>query len=479
MQPSTNTLNTTPLVVDLDGTLIFSDILIESFLVLFKQNPLYLFLVPFWLYRFGKAGMKREIAKRADIDVTNLPYNHELINYLTDEKSKGRTLALATASDTKYAQAIADYLGLFDTVFSSNRDTNLSGHNKQKALSNAYGSRNYVYAGNEPIDFNVWKDASAAIVIGHSAFMHAVQQQCPIEKHIPNKTGTLKIWFKALRIHQWVKNILIFIPFLTAHQQLSFEPITACLLAFLAFSLCASSVYLLNDLLDLAEDRKHVTKCNRPFAAGSLSLLKGIFAVPSLLILAGYICLFLPVNFTVVLVCYYIMTVAYSFYLKRIVLIDVIVLSNLYTIRIVAGAMALSVALSFWLLTFSVFVFLSLAIMKRYTELLLIKSTEGTQALGRGYQVEDIELLSSLGGSSGYVSVLVLALYINSDDVKQLYAQPEIMWPICIIMLYWMSRVWVLTHRGQMRDDPIIFALKDKTSIVCGIIIGLFIFLAA
>jgi len=479
MQPDTNTSNTTPLVVDLDGTLISSDILIESFLALLKKNPLYLFLVLVWLYRSGKAGMKRQIANRTDIDVANLPYNHELINYLTSEKTKGRTLALATASDAKYAQAIADYLGIFDRVFSSDSDINLSGHNKQKALSEAYGSRNYVYAGNEPVDFNVWQDASAAIVIGHTAFMHTVQQQCPIEKHIPNKTETFKTWIKALRVHQWVKNTLIFIPFLTAHQQLSIETISACLLAFIAFSLCASSVYLLNDLLDLAEDRQHVTKCNRPFAAGSLSLLKGIFAVPTLLIIAGCICLFLPVNFAIVLACYYIITVAYSFYLKRVVLIDVIVLSNLYTVRIVAGAMALSIALSFWLLTFSVFIFLSLAIMKRYTELLLIKSTAGTQALGRGYQVEDIELLSSLGGSSGYVSVLVLALYINSDDVKQLYVHPEIMWPICIVMLYWVSRVWVLTHRGKMREDPIIFALKDKASIVCGIIIGLFILLAA
>jgi len=249
-------------------------------------------------------------------------------------------------------------------------------------------------------------------------------------------------------------------------------------MAFFAFSLCASSVYFLNELLDLNDDRRHATKRNRPFAAGTLPLTVGLIGTPILLAMAAAICWFLPWEFTLVLGIYYFMTVAYSFKLKRVVMVDVITLAALYTIRIVAGAAALAVSLSFWLLSFSVFVFLSLAIIKRYTELMKLREKSVKKILGRGYQVEDLELLSSLGGSSGYLSVLVLALYINSTDIKGLYAHPQIMWPACLVMLYWISRVWILAHRGNMDDDPIVFALKDRISLVCGGLIGLFMMLA-
>src|SRR5690606_10047890 len=314
--------------------------------------------------------------------------------------------------------------------------------------------------------------------VGSKGLAQRASRHCSIEHHIqPAKPG-LKVILKALRVHQWVKNALILVPLLTSHIIMEPGPLLLGILAFFAFSFCASSVYFLNDLLDLNDDRRHATKRNRPFAAGTLSLMAGIIGTPLLLLLSITICWFLPWEFALVLGIYYLLTVAYSFSLKRIVMVDVITLAALYTVRIVAGAAAVSVTLSFWLLSFSVFVFLSLAIVKRYTELMKLKEKSARKALGRGYQVEDLELLSSLGGASGYLSVLVLALYINSPEVKGLYHEPQLMWPACLVLLYWVSRIWIIAHRGNMDDDPIVFALKDKISVVCGRLIGLFMMLA-
>lgn len=466
-----------PLVVDLDGTLIRSDLLIESFLLLIKQNPFNLFFVLLWLLK-GKATLKAEIARRVDIPVELLPFNQELIAYLRAEKTKGRQLILATASHQRYAHSVAQHLGIFDDVLASDESRNLSGSAKRAALTERYGEKQYVYAGNAAVDLNVWHHCSAAIVVASAALAKKAGNHCPVELHLPVPKPTLKVILKALRVHQWVKNALIFVPLLTSHMLTEPRGLLLGILAFFAFSFCASSVYFLNDLLDLNDDRRHATKRNRPFAAGTLSLLTGIIGTPVLLVLSAIICWFLPLEFVAVLGLYYIMTVAYSFSLKRIVMVDVITLAALYTIRIIAGAVAVSVTLSFWLLSFSVFVFLSLAIVKRYTELMRLKEKSARKILGRGYQVEDLELLSSLGGSAGYISVLVLALYINSPEVKALYSHPQLMWPACMIMLYWVSRIWIIAHRGGMDDDPIVFALKDKISVVCGGLIGLFMMLA-
>ena len=468
---------TQPLVVDLDGTLIKTDLLLESFMILIKQNPLNLLLVVCWLLQ-GKAKLKAEIAKRADIPVELLPYSQDLISYLEQQKQQGRPLYLATASNQRYAAAVARYLGLFDAVFSSDDQINLSGAKKSALLTQHFGEKHYVYAGNAAVDLKVWQYCSAAVVVGNNHLANKAQSLCTIEKQFDAPKPSLKVFVKALRIHQWVKNGLIFIPLLTSHGIQNPALLLSCLLAFIAFSLCASSVYFLNDLLDLNDDRCHPTKKERPFAAGALSLLVGIVGTPILLSLAAIVCLFLPLGFILVLSTYYILTIAYSFNLKRLVMVDVVTLSSLYTIRILAGAAAIGVTISFWLLSFSVFVFLSLAIVKRYTELMKLRGKSAKKTLGRGYQVEDVDLLSSLGGASGYISVLVLALYINSPDIKSLYSQPVLMWPVCLVMLYWISRVWIIAHRGNMDDDPIVFALKDKASLVCGVIIGIFMLLA-
>lgn len=456
------------LCVDLDGTLIHSDLLLESFLLLIKDNPLYLLLVPFWLLG-GKAKLKREIASRVKLDGAALPYTKPLVAWLQGQKAAGRQLWLCTASDESLAHAVADHLGFFDGVLASNGQTNLSGKNKAAALVAKFGEKGFDYCGNEKVDLRVWPHARGAIVVNANESLAAeAARVTQVLGQYPFKPAGLKVVLKALRVHQWAKNALIFVPVAAAHQLGDVTVLGQALMAFVAFSLCASSVYLLNDMLDLAADRQHHSKCHRPFAAGTLSLLFGLLAAPLLLVAAVLISLCLPAKFLLVLTAYYVVTLAYSFSLKRMVMIDVLTLAGLYTVRIVAGAAATAIPLSFWLLMFAIFIFLSLAIVKRYAELHQMKVQGKLKAQGRGYQVEDLSLLQSLGGASGYLSILVLALYLNTPDIARMYSQPKLVWLLVPIMLYWISRIWMQTHRGNMHDDPLVYALKDRVSLITG-----------
>lgn len=456
------------LCVDLDGTLIHSDLLLESFLLLIKDNPLYLLLVPFWLLG-GKAKLKREIASRVKLDGAALPYTKPLVAWLQGQKAAGRQLWLCTASDESLAHAVADHLGFFDGVLASNGQTNLSGKNKAAALVAKFGEKGFDYCGNEKVDLRVWPHARGAIVVNANESLAAeAARVTQVLGQYPFKPAGLKVVLKALRVHQWAKNALIFVPVAAAHQLGDVTVLGQALMAFVAFSLCASSVYLLNDMLDLAADRQHHSKCHRPFAAGTLSLLFGLLAAPLLLVAAVLISLCLPAKFLLVLTAYYVVTLAYSFSLKRMVMIDVLTLAGLYTVRIVAGAAATAIPLSFWLLMFAIFIFLSLAIVKRYAELHQMKVQGKLKAQGRGYQVEDLSLLQSLGGASGYLSILVLALYLNTPDIARMYSQPKLVWLLVPIMLYWVSRIWMQTHRGNMHDDPLVYALKDRVSLITG-----------
>lgn len=467
-----------PLCVDLDGTLIHSDLLLESFLLLIKRNPLYLLLVPFWLMQ-GKAGLKRQIASRVQLDGSALPYTKPLLDWLRGQKEQGRAVWLCTASDSRLAQAVADHVGFFDGVMASDGQLNLSGANKAAELVKRFGDKGFDYCGNEKVDLAVWRHARAAIVVNAGAsLVAAAGEVTKVEHAIAPMPGGLKVVLKALRVHQWAKNALIFVPVAAAHQLGVSQALINSLVAFIAFSLCASSVYLLNDMLDLAADRQHHSKCKRPFAAGQLSLLFGLMAAPTLLLVAiGLACL-LPIKFMLVLAAYYVATLAYSFGLKQLVMIDVLALAGLYTVRIVAGAAATGIALSFWLLMFAIFIFLSLAIVKRYAELYVMRQQGKLKAKGRGYQVDDLALLQSLGGASGYLSILVLALYVNSPDISVLYKHPKMAWALVPIMLYWISRIWMQTHRGQMHDDPLVFALKDKVSLLTGLAAAIVLWLA-
>jgi 4-hydroxybenzoate polyprenyltransferase len=289
-------------------------------------------------------------------------------------------------------------------------------------------------------------------------------------EHIVTKSLLGKAYLRALRPHQWLKNALVFLPMLAAHQFTN-EKFGQSFLAFIAFSLVASSVYLLNDLVDLSADRRHPRKRNRPFASGAVPIAHGTWLVPLVLLSGLAVALPLGVTFVIVILSYYAATMAYSFYFKRHLIIDICVLAGLYTLRIVAGGVATSITLSVWLLAFSIFLFFAIAAVKRQAELVEgITSGEVTSA-GRGYRVDDLPLVANMAIASGYLSVLVLALYVNSPSVQKLYSQPYALWGICLVLLYWISRMIMVTHRGGMHDDPIVYALNDRISLLCLVLV--------
>jgi 4-hydroxybenzoate polyprenyltransferase/phosphoserine phosphatase len=467
-----------PLCVDLDGTLIRSDLLLESLVLLIKRNPLYLFLVPFWLLR-GKAVLKAEIASRVNLNAAALPYDQEFLKWLHSERAAGKSLWLCTASNQRLADSVAAHLGVFDGVLASDRNVNLAGSAKAAHLVERFGESGFDYCGNEHRDLLIWQRARAAVVVrGGAKLEREAARLCNVVQSFPSRSRPLKAMIRALRPHQWAKNVLIIVPLLAAHRTGDRDAIFAGLAAFVAFCLCASSVYLLNDLLDLEADRAHARKSRRPFAAGDLSLAAGLILAPCLLAAAVLIAAYLPEKFWLVLGTYYALTCAYSFKLKGMVLIDALALAGLYTLRIIAGAAAVAVPLSFWFLLFSVFLFLSLAFVKRFAELEALRRSQRLRAVGRGYHVEDLSLLQSLGTAAGYLSVLVLALYINSPEIQPLYSRPKVIWILCVLMLYWVSRVWMIAQRGKMHDDPVVFALKDRQSIGIAVIAAITVALA-
>ncbi|MDG4552195.1 MAG: UbiA family prenyltransferase [Candidatus Contendobacter sp.] len=457
--------NSIPLCVDLDGTLLNSDLLLEAAFAQFKQAPLSVRHWPRWLAQ-GKARLKAEIAARVEPDIATLPYNRELLAFLHEQKAAGRPLVLVTASHRKFADPIAAHLGLFGEVLATDGDHNLAGPRKAETLVERYGEGGFDYAGNAALDLAVWGHARRALVVNAKPQLaDQARAVCEVERVFAPDTASWRSWSRALRLHQWLKNVLIFVPLVAGHVWNQPDTLLLALLAFLSFGLCASSVYLLNDLLDLSADRRHPRKCRRPFAAGQLPIGQGTAAIPLLLIAAFG--LSLPINppwFSAVLATYYLFTLAYSLRLKRTLMLDVVVLAGLYTLRIIAGAAAANIEPSFWLLAFSMFLFLSLALVKRYAELWTLREQGDLNASGRGYHVDDLALLQNLGGAAGYLAVLVLALYINSETSRALYGQPMVIWLLCPVLLYWISRVWLITHRGEMHDDPIIFALTDTHS---------------
>ena len=475
--PASGVQLTTALCTDLDGTLLSTDILVEAALSLLRRNPLFIFLFPIWLLK-GKANLKHEIAKRADVDVSLLPYNHRVLELLTTNEPHIRVLC--TAADDVLAKRVALHLGVFDMVIASDGRCNLSGRSKAQALVERFGSRQFDYIGDGRADLHVWQHARRGWVVNAPASLaRDAAKVTEVVDHWPNQGAVSAAWMRALRLHQWLKNLLVFVPLFAAHKFLDPFASMNAILAFLAFGLCASSVYVVNDLLDLESDRRHPRKRNRPFAAGRIPLLHGMVATP--LIAAGSFLLafWVAPKFALVLGLYSITTLAYSLWLKRVEMLDVTVLAGLYTVRIIGGAIAVSVPLSFWLLAFSMFIFLSLALLKRYTELAMM-ATEGRheQASGRGYITADLPLLQSLGGASGYIAVLVLALYINSPDSIELYSRPQALWLLCPLLLYWVSRAWAVAHRRRMHDDPVIFAVTDRVSLAVILLCGLVVLLS-
>ncbi|WP_374355913.1 UbiA family prenyltransferase [Chitinimonas sp.] len=462
-----------PLIVDLDGSLIHADLLHESALRLVLERPLDALRMPVWLLR-GIASLKHEIASRVALDVSALPYNLPLLDWLRAQRAQGRFLILATASNLRYAQAVADHLGLFDEIWASDQRLNLKGPRKAERAIARFGERGYSYVGNDRADLPVWQTAAGAVPVNAGAsVMEQAAALAPIERSFAGKPPALPNLIKAMRLHQWLKNLLIVLPMFAAHSW-SAASVQAVLLAGLAFCALASAIYLLNDMLDLGDDRLHPRKRLRPLAAGQLGLPQA-GAAAFLLVLAAFgLASGLGPAFVQVLSAYLVLTLAYSITLKRLLMVDVLLLGALYTLRIVAGSAAIGVPLSFWLLAFSMSLFGGLALLKRYGELIDMRRRDCfIQAPGRGYHVGDIEMLASLGTAAAYGSVLILALYINSSSVQTLYRQPHYIWLACPALWYWIARAWMLAHRGGMHDDPVLFAVRDRTSWVLLLVVML------
>lgn len=470
-----------PIFVDLDGTLIATDTLVESILLFLRNNPINIFLLIVWLFK-GKAKFKSNVVKNVKPKAELLPYNSEVLDYLKKEKKKGKQVYLITASNQIVADSIANYIKIFDGAYGSSRNINLSGKRKLDVIDKITQGTSFDYIGNSADDIPVWEKADRKILVNTPSRIK--KKIIPISKVltlIPRvNVLSIKTTLKAIRVHQWAKNSLLFLPILMAHQFSNINSLISTVWAFLSFSFCASSVYVLNDLLDLETDRKHPTKRTRPFASGDLSIAVGIMLLFGLLLVGIAISVIkLSTTFLIVLLFYMIVTTLYSLILKQILMVDVIILGGLYTLRIAAGSVASMVEVSSWLLVFSMFFFLSLAFMKRYADLILIKKNKDESIAGRGYSLEDLDLVQKSGITSGFVAILVLALYVNSAHVMVLYKSPILIWLVLPVLLYWLMRMWAVTNRGEMDDDPIIYAVKDKMSYVSIIIIIVIMILAA
>lgn len=447
--------------VDMDGTLVLSDLGVESVFALLRRNPLYLLLLPWWLRR-GLAAFKREIARRVELDVTRLPYDARVLAWLRGQDARPRLLC--TASDARLAEAVARHLGGFDAVLASDGRVNLAGARKAAALVARCGERGFDYAGNARADLKVWAHARNAIVVNAPApVLRAAQAQGRVARVFAREHAPWRECWRALRPHQWAKNLLVFVAPLAAHR-LDAGTVAHALVAFAAFCLCASAAYVLNDLLDLEADRQHPRKRERVFAAGRLSPLAGLWLVPLLLLAALAWASLLGQGFVLVLLGYGLTTLMYSLWFKRLPALDVVVLALLYTLRIVAGGVAIPVEVSGWLLAFALCLFLGLALLKREIEFARVPAAGDSRLGGRGYRHRQRALLRGCGIAAGSAAVVVLALYVDSTKSAALYTHPDRLWGLVALLALWLARLWQLATRGRMHDDPLVYALRDRGS---------------
>ena len=479
--PETGKTPVVPLCVDLDGTLVKSDTLVDSVLLMVRQSPLALLQLPLWLMQ-GKAAFKAHIAQAVTLDAAHLPYNRPLLQFLEQQHASGRPIYLATAADAKLAIAVAAHLGIFTGTLASDGSTNLAGANKLTAFR-AQFPQGFCYIGNAQPDAAILAACTEPMVANPHRSLQSAMRRAKIvpAQNFTDTTPLLPRLLKTIRLHQWAKNVLIFLPLLLAHEH-SERSIFAAVLAFLSFSLCASATYILNDLLDIESDRRHPVKRRRPFAAGELSPFAGIglmallaatsfaaaFCIPHIAIAAGVMH---PGRggFFLWMAIYVVTTLAYSLRLKRMVLVDTIILSALYTLRILAGSSATGAAISPWLAGFSIFFFLSLAFIKRFSELENLRARGGISTSGRGYQVGDLEQMRAFGSSSAFAAVLVFTLYINNPLVSALYKHPARLWLLVPILILWLCRIWLKASRGELDEDPVVYALTDKRSLLLGL----------
>jgi 4-hydroxybenzoate polyprenyltransferase len=461
-----------PLVVDLDGTLIFSDLLWESVVLFLKRHLLRAWILPFWLLR-GKAGFKHAVSDGVELDPAALPYDAALLDFIRAQKDAGREIVLATGAETRLARQVAGHVGLFDRVMATDPGVNFTAHNKARELAAQYGEGGYDYIGNSTADLPVWLGSRHAYSVTTKPFRLA-------DGRVTSQLGTrrggvAKALLKGLRPRQWLKNLLVFLPMVAGHA-LGADALAASLVAFLAFSMCASSAYLLNDALDAQDDRLHPTKRRRPIANGSLPLGLAMVASPVLAGAALLLCAWYSPLLLLAVGVYFVTTVCYSVYLKRLMMVDIVVLALLYTLRVLGGSAATGIEPSFWMLAFSFFLFLSLALLKRHSELANLARAGKDKTRGRGYTTADHLPIGIMGVNAAFVAIMVFMLYFNSENVLMLYARPHWLFGTLPLLVFWLGRLWVLSFRGEVNEDPVLYVSKDKTSIL---VLGLCAVLAA
>jgi len=445
-----------PLFVDLDGSLLLTDSLYESLFIFLKKNFLNIFLIPFWLFR-GRAFLKYKLSENVTLNPVLLPFNVEVLRFLRTQSK--RDVFLCTAANERIANIIADYLGGFAGVIASKKDDNLKGRRKLDEIKSK--AKSFDYIGDSRADVVIFKEARKSFLVASPGkFADFVAKNSSLIYRFDGYNFKLKNLLILFRWHQWSKNLLLFMPVFGAHRFFDLVIDIKVGLAFIAFSLCCSSIYVINDILDLDNDRAHEVKKLRPLASGVLSLKLALIAVPLLLFLALFLASLLPVLFAIALLIYFTVTCCYSWWFKHYLFLDIITLACLYGLRVFAGGVAADIEVSPWLLAFSLFIFTSLACVKRYTEVVNLNG----RIAGRAYLQSDSSILSQIGIASGLVSVLVLALYINANSQLHLYARPWLIWICCPVVMYWVARIWLLTNRGIVNQDPVLFALKDKVS---------------
>ena len=461
--PAAQQQSSPPLFVDLDGTLVKTDLLHEALLELVRQSAAYVFLIPLWLLR-GRAYLKSRVAALVDLNVDLLPHNEEFVRFLGEEKRRNRALYLATAANQAYADKVARRFGLFDGVIASNDAINLKGEVKAKRCIEMCGK--FSYAGNDSADFAIFANAEERFLVNPTRGALRLSRRMPITRVWGAPSASPRVWLRALRIHQWAKNLLLFVPLLAAHKY--FEPMSVLVAAagFVGFSLLASATYIVNDLLDLQSDRTHPRKRSRPFAAGDLRISEGFAAALLLLGASAGVTLTLPPAFGLTLLAYGVGTFSYSAVLKTYVLLDVIALAGLYTLRIIAGAMLLGVTPSFWLLAFSMFTFFGLALVKRCAELRALQANNARRATGREYSIDDYLVMQTFGVAAAFASVLVMAFFIEASLSSAIYGRPMLLWLVLPAYGYWFCRMWLKTSRMEMHDDPIVFSVRDRGSLI-------------
>lgn len=467
-----------PLVVDVDGTLLRGDLLHEAALQFAARHPFRLGKLALWLGQ-GKAALKMRLADSVDPVVESIPLRDEVVDTIREAQAQGRPVWLASASPRVWVERVADRIGGIAGVMATDERTNLAGSAKAAALVERFGRGGFDYIGDNEVDVAVWREARRPLMVAHGAgFARSVERRFADVVTVARDRRTARPYARTLRMHQWAKNLLVFLPVIAGHSLFEPASLLAVLVAFLAFSFAASSAYIINDLLDLPGDRDHPRKCRRPFAAAEVPVVHGLALSAFLMLAAFALSLALPWRFGAVLATYVVLTLGYSLLLKRRMLIDVIVLGGLYTIRVLGGVVATGERQSPWLLMFSLFLFLSLAAVKRCSELVARREAGKPPPLGRGYMIQDLAVLFPLAAAAGYGAVLVVTLYLSSPEVTQLYRHPMRMFLICPLLLYWISRVLIISNRNELHDDPVIFALTDRISWAVGALVAVVIALS-